>query len=412
MKQDAFEAVFVARQPVFTQSMEVWGYELLFRDSAEAMAAGVIDDEAATNSVLADGIASAASGVPGGRKFLVNFPESLLMSEAAYAMPVELGVVEILESVTPSEEVLCAIRELRKEGYTIAVDDFMGEEAMRPLVELADIVKVDVLGLDGDIERIGQVVDSLPSGKTLLAEKVEGRELFDALREMGFDLFQGFFFSKPELVSGKKLSAGEISRMQLMQELGSDDISPERISEILSHDPSLSYRLFRYLNSASFGLSVKINSVHRAVSMLGTRQITQWLRSALLSDLNPSPRGAELAYYSVLRARFMELLCGESEACKIDEPMFIIGLFSLLDAMLDVRMLDVLEELPLDETVKKALTGKSKLHQLLMLAHSFERGYWADCDQRIKTLELSPERVTTLYARARNWAAAVMGAAR
>lgn len=412
MKQNAFEAVFVARQPVFTRTMDVWGYELLFRDSAEAIAAGVIDEDAATSSVLADGVASAAHGMPGNRKYLVNFPESLLMSEAAFALPVESGVVEILETVTPTEEVLNAIRTLRQEGYTIAVDDFMGEDAMRPLVELADIVKVDVLGLEGDTERIRSVVESLPSGKTLLAEKVENREGFETLRDMGFHLFQGFFFSKPEIVTGKKLSSGQISRMRLMQELGADNISPERISEILSQDPSLSYRLFRYLNSASFGLSVKVKSVHRAVSMLGTKQITQWLRSALLSDLDPSPRGSELAYYSVLRARFMELLCGESESCKIEEPMFIIGLFSLLDAMLDVRMLDVLEELPLDESVVKALTGKSKLHQLVMLAHSFERGYWADCDRRIKALGLKPQRVNTLYAQARNWAAAVMGTAR
>lgn len=408
----AFEAVFVARQPIFTPSLDVWGYELLFRTSIDCNTAIIEDGERATASVLADGLVAATQDMPQGRKILVNFPEALLASEAAYALPVDLGVVEILETVSATEETFEAVRELRAEGYTIALDDYTGAERNRPLLKYADIVKVDILELGSDAEAVKKVVETIPEGKLLLAEKVEDRETFEMLKQMGFTLFQGFFFSKPEILEGRKLSSGELSRLQIMEELGREEVSLERISEILGTDPSLSYRLFRYINSASFGLSVKVNSVERAVAMLGIKQITQWLKSAILSDMAPSQRGAELAFLSVLRAKFLELLCDEANACSIPDPLFITGLFSLLDAMLDIRMKDILETLPLDQTVVDALTGKSKLHKLLMLAHSYERGYWADCDRRMKALGLKPERVNRLYAQSRNWAAQVMGAAR
>lgn len=392
--------------------MDVWGYELLFRTSIDCNTAVIEDGERATASVLADGVVNATQDMPPGRKVLVNFPEALLASQAAYALPVEVGVVEVLETVEPTETAIQAIKDLRDEGYTIALDDYTGEVRNQPLLRYADIVKVDVLGLDSDPEKLREVLKTIPEGKLLLAEKVEDRESFEMLREMGFSLFQGFFFSKPEIVEGKKLSSGELSRLQIMEELGRSEVSLERLSEILATDPSLSYRLFRYINSASFGLSVTVNSVERAVAMLGIKQITQWLKSAILSDMAPSQRGSELAFLSVQRAKFLELLCDETDACSIPEPLFITGLFSLLDAMLDIRMDSVLEELPLDEAVVAALTGKSKLHQLLALAHSYERGYWADCDRRMKNLGLKPARINRLYSQARNWATAVMGAAR
>lgn len=406
--EPAFEAIYVARQPIFTPTLDVWGYELLFRGGLEQTVADFNDGDRATSSVLADGISMAAKDLPHSPKVLVNFTQSLLTSGAALALPAEFGVVEVLEDVQATPEVLQSVRELKDNGYLIAVDDFTGNDSARPLIDLADIVKVDILPLQKDFEKIRRIATSIPDTKILLAEKVEEQSMFTALQPLGFTLFQGFFFSKPEVLQGKKLSSGQLARLQIMEELGRSEISLERIAEILSTDPSLSYRLFRYINSASFSLSTKVTTVERAVSMLGIKQIAQWLKSAILSDMNPTPKGTELAFMAVQRAKFLELLCEASNACPIPEPLFITGLFSLLDTMLGVPMKSILSELPLDDIVGEALTGKSKLHRLLMLAHSYERGYWADCDRRLKALNLDPEKVHRLYAKSRHWANGVM----
>ncbi len=402
------ENVFVARQPIFDRSEKPWGYELLHRESATAMTANVTDDEAATRAVIADGVSLAMEGLPSERRrVLINFPEELLLTGAAFALPKDGCVVEILETVSPTPEVLDALKELKKAGYMLAMDDYCGETDLKPFLDIVDIVKVDILGLDNDPEKIKEVYAPLAVKNVItLAEKVEDNEIYTMLRDMGFDLFQGFFFSKPHIVPGKKLSSNQMSKLQLLRELGREDFELKEIANILKADPSLSFRLFRHINSVGFGLVNKVDTLDRAVVIMGQRAIAQWLRTAIMSDLNPAPKAGELVFLSVQRAKFLEMLAVHTGISTQTNPdsFFVIGLFSLLDSMLGIRMKELLENLPLNDTISCTLEGSCPEHTLLKLAHSFEHGYWADTDKRIKDLNIDRRTVDSLYVEARTWA--------
>jgi len=405
-----YESIFVARQPVFHPDGTVWGYELLFR-SGEDNIAIITDDIQATSSVIADGLTMALEGMTDKARILINFPEQMLIEDAGFALPKEICVIEVLEDVRPGKDVLLAVKRLKDAGYTIAVDDYFGQPQLKPFLELADIIKIDILELDSDPRRIAEAVKSIPDNDSdLLAEKVEDNRTFEILKGMGFSLFQGFFFSKPEIIPGKKLTTNEMTKLQLLSELSKVDFEPRRLAEILQSDPNLAYRLFRYINSVGFGLREKVTSLKRGIDMMGMIQAKQWLRTVIMADLNPTPRAGELAYMSVHRAKFLESICTEAnmKECQPD-AFFITGLFSLLDAMLGIGMDDILVKLPLDESVVQALTGEGQVHDLLALAHSYEHGHWADTTRRLKKLELDTSQADLLYARSRNWTQRMLG---
>ncbi|MBI9078857.1 MAG: HDOD domain-containing protein [Pseudodesulfovibrio sp.] len=405
-----YEAIFVARQPVFHADETVWGYELLFR-SGEENVANIIDDVQATSSVIVDGLTMALVGMSDKAKVLINFPEKMLVEDAGFALPKETCIIEVLENVSPSKKVLSAIRRLKDAGYAIAVDDYFGQPQLKPFLDLADIIKIDILELGSDPERIAGAVKSIPdNGSKLLGEKVEDNRTFGILKDMGFSLFQGFFFSKPEIIPGKKLTTNEMTKLQLLSELAKLDFEPKRLAEILQSDPNLAYRLFRYINSVGFGLQEKVTSLKRAIDMMGMVQAKQWLRTVIMADLNPAPKAGELAYMSVHRAKFLESICMQSNLKQCaPETLFITGLFSLLDAMLGVDMDTILCTLPLDDSVIQALTGEGRVHDLLALANSYEHGYWADTTRRLKSLDLDTVKADLLYAQSRNWAQKMLG---
>jgi len=403
------ETVFIARQPVFHPDETVWGYELLFR-ADEKNFADVLDEDHATSSVIADGLALAREGMDGSAKILINFPEKMLVEDAGFALPKDACIIEILENVQPGKATLGAVRRLKEAGYTLAVDDFFGQSRLKPFLDFADIVKIDVLALGSDPERIAEVVGGLPGNQTLLAEKVEDIETFNKLKELGFHLFQGFFFSKPEIIPGRKLTSNELTKLQLLSELAKPDFEPARLAEILKSDPSLSYRLFRYINSVGMGLQQKVTSLKRAIDMMGMQQAKLWLRTALVADLNTSPKAGELAYMAVHRGKFLEQVCHTSnlKTCEPD-ALFMTGLFSLLDAMLGVGMREILEVLPLEEKVASTLLGEGEFHDLLRLATSYERGQWGETLRRLKKLELESLQAELLYVQSRGWTQKVLG---
>ncbi|QGY39592.1 EAL domain-containing protein [Pseudodesulfovibrio cashew] len=406
----SYEKVFVARQPVFRPDETLWGYELLFRSGRENMAV-VVDESEATSSVIADGLIMALEGVDESARILINFPEQMLLEDVGFALPRETCVIEILENVRPSKKTLAAVRRLKEAGYTIAVDDYFGQPQLKPFIDLADIVKIDLLELGSDPDRVAEAVEAVPvSGVELLGEKVEDEATFRFLKDLGFTLFQGFFFSKPEILPGRKLSANETTKLQLLSELSSEGLEPARLAEILQSDPSLSYRLFRYINSVGFGLRSKVTSLKRAIDMMGMLQAKQWLRTVVLADMNTTPKGGELAFMAVHRARFLESFCSLSsdKPCNTD-VLFIVGLFSLLDSMLGMKMVDILETLPLDDEVKRGLTSESDAHDYLHLAACYERGQWEETVRIIERHGLDVDQVDAIYARARIWAQEMMG---
>lgn len=388
--------------------MQVWGYELLFRHEEDMQSAVFTDGDQATSQIIADGFSLAASGLRKGSKALINFPRNVLVGDAPYVLPPERCVVEILESVRPEPEVIQACHELKKRGYVLALDDYEGSEELEPLCELVDIIKVDILHkTPGQVRDIVQGVSKYKAA--LLAEKVETHDIFKVCRNLGFTYFQGFFFNRPEIIPGRKLSASEVVKLKLLKELGALDTSPDRLVEIIQTDLSISYRLLKYINSAFFGLQVEVTSIPRAVAMLGCQNMRQWLQVVILSDMNTTDKAQELVRISVQRARFLQLLAMRHPTPFDQDSMFLLGFFSLLDAILDQSMSKVLEEIPLDSSLKQALVDPgSRDAGWVGLLDEIDRCNWARLNAKASEMGLSMALVSRLSAEATDWATGVL----
>ncbi|SMF04979.1 EAL and HDOD domain-containing protein [Desulfovibrio gilichinskyi] len=399
------DSFFVARQPVFTRERAVWGYELLFRNSEFSAIAEVGDADAATSQVIADGFGLIQEDISKGQRLLVNFPYNMLLENAADLLPPEICVVEILETVDPDPEVLDALSLLKKQGYTIALDDYIGQEGFEPFVEIADIIKVDCLELS--VEELKKLVADLKKyRKTLLAEKVEDTEMFDLCMNLGFNLFQGFFFSRPEIVPGKKMSSNNLNRMQLLRSISGPEFNVDDLSKAINSDVSISYRLLRFMNSPYFGLPHVVSSIQQAVVLIGYKKLASWLRVILLSDMCSAAASSELAFLSIKRAKFLELLSLELEGPKMSsDSMFLLGLFSLLDVLLGKPMKSLLAELPIEKELMAALCGESSVASVwLDLVVAFEKAKWESVGSIIFSQKLSPASVARNHLAAMQWA--------
>ncbi|WP_321402444.1 HDOD domain-containing protein [Maridesulfovibrio sp.] len=399
------DSFFVARQPVFNTEKSVWGYELLFRNSGGSNAADVGNEDEATSQVIADGFGLIQEDIEEGQLLLVNFPRNMLLEGAADFLPPEVCVVEILEHVQPEPDVLEVLQELKDRGYTLALDDYIGQEGLEPFIELADIVKVDCLELDR--AKLVDVAEKLKQmGVKLLAEKVEDNEMFNLCRELGFELFQGFFFSRPEIIPGKKMSTNNINRMRLLGSISSHDFDVDDLTQAINSDVSVSYRLLKFMNSPTFGLPNKINSIQQAITLIGYRKLAGWLRVILLSDMSSGPAGNELAFLSIKRAKFLELVSLDLKFCPLSsESMFMLGLFSLLDVFLGRPMLELMSELPVEKELVKALTDEtSSVAVYLDIVKCLEQADWKALCDLIIDLQLTPLSVARNHLAAMQWA--------
>ena len=406
--QQFYDKIFVARQPIFTVDMRIWGYELLFRHG-EAQTAVFTDGDQATTQVIADGYALGIRGMGGGVKALINFPRNVLLGPAPYVLPSERCVVEILETVRPEGEIMEACQQLKDHGYTLALDDFVGDPGFEPLCEIADIVKVDILGkTPGEVSAI---VKGLRRFKArLLAEKVENQDMFAVCKRLGFEFFQGYFFSKPEIVPGRKLSASQTTKIKLLKELNESEAELVRLVEIIQTDLSISYRLLKYINSARFSLRGKIESIQRAVNMLGRQSLRQWLQVVILSDINSTDKCQELVRISVLRGRFLQLLAALHPTPFPPDSMFVLGFFSVLDAILDQHMDQVLDEISLDPDIKDALIDQHSPNSLwLELLKELDQGKWADLEKKADQMGIPMSCIDSAAIEAAMWTDEVMG---
>jgi len=407
-----FEPIFVARQPVFTPRMRIWGYELLFRHSLQAEEASFSDETAATSRILVDGFSLAQKGLNPKTKLLINFPRSALLDDSASILPSDQVIIEVLENIIPDRTVLTACVELRRKGFTLALDDFQNQRDYKHLFQLIDLVKIDVQGLEQ--RDLTEMVASLKDHDCkVLAEKVETREVFDLMRKLGCDLFQGFFFSKPEIIPGRTIPGNKVVKLRLLHLLNQEvNFEPKKLGKLIQTDLSLSYRLLRYVNSPWIGLPHKVKSIQHAISLLGYRNIIRWLRVLLLADLNTSSRGRELTFRSAQRGRFLELLAETSLTPFDAESMFLLGLFSLLDAILDQPMSDVLSSLPLTEELESVLNGDDQSGAMwLELIALQEQAEWMKLLDLIQSLNLDPEQTAACYVQALQWASNWMGLA-
>jgi c-di-GMP-related signal transduction protein len=368
--------IFVARQPVLDRRSRVVGYELLYR-SGLANAYDGADPTRATASVLAGSLLGIGiERLVGNGQAYVNFARDALLGGYALTISPKRLVVEVLEDVRADAEVRAACEHLKAAGYTIALDDFVPGGRTEPLLDLADIIKVDFRQLDrADRAR---VAGRRPSAfARLLAEKVETADEHAEALALGFNLFQGYAFSRPETLSARGASAAQGPRIELMRVLQAEDFDLGRVEDLLKRDPALALAVLRYVNSAAFGLRGRIGTLRQALAYLGQRRIRAWIMVILLADMG---RGApfELVVSSVVRGRFCELV-GELAGLSHRGPdLFLLGLFSRLDAITGRPLAEVVGDLPLAADVIDALAGPSAspLALVLDLARAYEDGRW------------------------------------
>lgn len=402
----ASKAIFVARQPIFDAKERIWAYELLFRSSGHAKTADVAmaEDDLATASVIADGFALAFNGMDKSRKAFINFPQRLLLDDTVYALPREICVVEVLETIVPTPEMIAALANIKSRGYVLALDDYVGQPGYEDVLRLADIVKVDVLGMEP--ARLREVSDDLRKyGCQLLAEKVEDRATYELTKQLGFSLFQGFFFSRPETMTGSKVPTPVMAKMKLLRALSGDDFDVRELTRIISTDPSVSYRLLNFINSAAFSLRADIQSIRQALTLLGKQQIKQWFLAVIISDFDSSAKVQEAAYNSLQRARYLESMGKLYQSHLFPaETLFLLGLFSKLDVLLGQPMDKLLQNIPLDKNVEAALLSKpSPYWAWLSLVEDIEIGNWEDVFQFLEGRELDQQTSASNYAEAIEW---------
>ena len=393
----------VARQPIFDRRKKISGYELLFRDQS-AKYDPSIDGDVATSTVLSNSYFSIGmDSLVGGKKSFINFTESLLVQKYPLLLPNDATVIEILENVNPTAELVAACNEMAQKGYSFALDDFTYSPELQPLIELAHIIKFDfrLSTLDDIQSYLRQIQHN--DHITLLAEKVETYDEFKQAIDMGFDLFQGFFFCKPELITGKEIPGSQLALLQIIAEVNQPDFDIERLEGLITPDVSLSYKLLRYINSAFFAKAQRISSIQQALVYMGEAEIRRFVSLVAMSNLAKGKPG-ELIRMACIRGKFCELIGDVVKAQVRSSELFTLGMFSLIDAILDQPMDKVMNELPLDTDIKTALVQrKGRLVGYLFLAETYEKAQWDQMQKIGHVMNIPDEKLPELYRQACEW---------
>ncbi|EAT15162.1 HDOD domain-containing protein [Desulfuromonas acetoxidans] len=393
---------FIGRQPIFDRHMRVYAYELLYRHGFVDRAV-ITDFDAASSEVVVNALTELGlDRLVGTRKAFCNFTRGSLIKGADVPFSTDQLVVEVLETVTAEASVVEALKSLSRSGHLIALDDFVLDDGLEPLVELADIVKIDVLELTQD--EVREQVEKLRRIKKLklLAEKVETNEEYQFCRRLGFDYFQGYFFSRPQVVSGRRLPPGRLAMLRLMTELQRPDIDLGKLEEIIETDVNLCVKLLRQINSSFYSLLSEVKSIRQAIVYLGLIHIRNWACIVAMGSVDDKPQ--ELMTMALIRGKMCELLCRDDDAERRG-MFFTVGLFSLLDSMFDSPMEEVLENLPLAQEVKAALlTRTGDIGLTLKCVEDYEQANWSSVIES----GYDEDRVRDAYIESIEWSQAVM----
>jgi c-di-GMP-related signal transduction protein len=391
---------FIARQPILTKDEQIFGYELLFRDGVENYF-NAPDIEVAARSTLDSSMLLGLDTLCNGRRAFVNCTREVLLKDYIMLLPSTQAVAEILETVEPDDQVLAACQRLKEAGYMIALDDFAPNDPRGRLSDFADIIKVDLKATTTE-QRAALVKQYGPWRCRMLAEKVETRPEFLETRNGGFLYFQGFFFRRPEILSTREIPVNQLNYLRMMQAVAKPELNAQEIENVIKSEASLCYRLLRYLNSASFAFAAEIHSVRHALSLLGEREIRRWVRLVAMMGAGKG-KSSELVTSALLRARFCELLSPKVQLG--DSDLFLMGLLSLMDAVLELPMAKVLEQLPVDQEIRAVLSGgTSRLRPVYQLMLARESGEWKDTAELTRKLQLTESDVSDVYWQAVQWA--------
>ena len=363
--------IFVGRQPIFNQRIEVIAYELLFRANTKDNNAIILSGDSASAQVMMNVFGEMGlTDVLGKHKGFINFTEGLLLREYQPFFPKTKIVIEVLEDVEVTPDLLDALRRMKKNGFTIALDDYVFNPKLEALEEFADIIKVDIMEV-GPKQLVAHSQRLKQQGIKLLAEKVETRQQFEYCLKLGFDFFQGYFFAKPKIIEGKRLPQNKLTVLELLSNVYDPDVDMHKLSDIISKDVSLSQKLLKFVAETS-GPDVKISSIHDAVLRFGLNRLKSWASMLVLSGVDDKP--LELFLTALTRAKFCELMAEKTKKPQV-ERYFTVGLFSCLDAVMDASMESLLQKLGLELEIETALLkGEGDLGLYLNLVKGLERG--------------------------------------
>jgi c-di-GMP-related signal transduction protein len=405
--------VFVARQAILDRKRRAHGYELLFRANLDNIELDPIGATRATEEVIANSVfAIGLDNLRGGKNAFVNFDRRMLLEEWNRVLPAQTTVVEILETVPPDPEVVAACGRLAKQGYRIALDDLALRSHYEPLLELASLIKIEIQQAPQS-QQEHMVRTCHARGLEVVAERVDTYEQFESACNAGYDYFQGYFFARPTVLRGHQIQPVKLTYLRLLREAQEPELDFDRLTTLISEDVALSYKLTRYASSALFARRGQIRSVRHGLVSLGEENIRRWLPLVMLSRLaEDKPR--ELITCSLVRARFCESMAKIARP-QVQHQAFLMGLFSLLDALLDRPLDEVLAEVHLASSISSALLRLAPNHDILSgfytLVCRFEAADWQEVDRLLEQFDIPPALVRWAYSEALHWAGEALSGA-
>ncbi len=390
--------VLVGRQPIYDANLNVAAYELLFRSKQDNNTAQFSDGDKATselilNTFLDIGLENIVGNLPA----YINLTRSFITDPTAIPFAKENIVLEILEEVSIDNEVSNAIKSLHERGFTLALDDYIFDQRHSDILNYIDIIKIDILDLNN--EQLQNEVKKLSQFKgKLLAEKIETLDEFEFCKSLNFDYYQGFFLSKPKIISGKRVPANRLTVLSIISKLYSDKTDIDDIKKDILTDVSLSYRLLRYLNSSYFNLARKIETIDDALIYLGLDNIKRWITLISLSSMSDKPN--DIINTSLIRAKMCELLA-QDKGLADPEQYFTAGLFSNLPALLDMSIEEILKPMPLTDALKNALSNYTgPIGKTLQFCINYEQINW----DNLISINTETDTVKKCYLESIRWA--------
>lgn len=389
--------MFIARQAIFNRSMKVYGYELLYRDSETATSYNHMSPDKSTASVLSGLFELGIDNISSSKKSFINFTYNSLFSDSIELINPNDLVIEVLEDTEIDDDLLERLVELKNKGYRIALDDFVEDIKTFPLIPIAHLIKFDLVktplaNISQDVER------AHANNKILVAEKVETKEEFEEAKEMGFHLFQGYFFQKPNIIgqlNNKK--SPKLSYLRVINELNKKEPSFKKITSIVKTDVNLTHRLLLTTKDIKDQSDNLVKNIKHSLVYMGFRQIRRWINILILRDL-ASEKPDELTQLSLVRARFGELIAENSSFQSRSNEIYGMLLFSSLDALLDLPMKEALNKIKLSKDVKNALIfKKGPLAPLIELVLSYEEGDFKKIESLAKEMKLHTKRLSFYY---------------
>lgn len=395
---------YIARQPILDQNKNTVGYELLFRDGPNNTFPA-IDPEHATSRLLSDHFISTHYATLGDKLGFVNFPYQSLINRVPTLFPSESLIIEILEDCKPTAELLEAVKDMAALGYKLALDDFIPSKEWRAFLPYISIIKFDIQTVP--IAKAKLFIERLSGSRIqFLAEKVETHAEFEQAQNAGFDYFQGYFFSKPEILQRKSLEPSFLTAIQLLTEISHPEINYKQVESLISQDVTLSFKLLTYVNSSSM-VSNKIQSFKQALVYLGEDKLRKFISLVALAATQDN-KPDYLYGLSIQRARHCELLAHQQANIEPDQA-FLMGMFSLLDCLLDRPIEQIVNEVPIDDTIKSALIGEEgDLGKLLSLVRAYEKADWDQAAKSCQALELPQPALSECYDKSIQWAAELL----